>query len=208
MSKLTVIKQALESNPKTLLVGITPVDYLSIGGGSYYPKTRGSAWDEFDEWIKSQIYRIVVAPKNGLYTAQELQAFMVGLVPNLEPRYKRDFQESKDGLELGYLFYQEEIAKERRFVRREITLTDKETQVYNFKNNRWIGAPPHWPIKRIDEISHIREIDLRPYPNEDFARRNVGKEYWLEERISWEELMPYRSQLTQPRASQKLLKHI
>jgi len=194
MSKLSTLRQALVSNPKVVIVGEPMAEYLSTGGGSYYPETRHTSWswDGFDRWIISQTYRFVVAPKGGLYTAKELQKFMMGLTNDLKPAYVKDFIEAIDNLEFGYLLYKEEIAEEKRFVTRRIELTDKEAEFSNFKDGLWVGAPPNWPVDVVEDISHIREIFIMPYPNEIIAAGNRNVAYYPDKSISLKDLKKQR----------------
>ena len=108
MSKLTQVRTALEDNPGIAIVGAPECNHLP---------NRVSYW--------SHTVDFHVAPKTGgVYTAGELQALMMSLVPELEPNQKDDFWESDLAMQLGKLYFDEEIGTE--VVRREIVLSDED----------------------------------------------------------------------------------
>jgi hypothetical protein len=145
MSKLSIVRQALETNPEVIIVSSEEINYL--------PDRNGFFCHTMDYWV---------APKNGLYTAEELQAFMMRLVPNLEPTCKDDFlQYEKSGnLELGKLYFDEDVGQEK--VTRVCTLTDEQLlNVSGFVKGQ----------RTIEETrSYERRTWVRPFPNEAFAR--------------------------------------
>ncbi len=83
---------------------------LKKSGADYYflaPVSKGS-WD--------QLIYICVAPKDGLYTAKELQHFMKSLF-SIRETSRDDFHKMKDGIFLGSLFFDEKVkGKKRRIV--------------------------------------------------------------------------------------------
>lgn len=64
MSKLSKVRDALQRNPKVVIVAVEERNYIP---------ERNGFW--------SQTIDFVVAPKKGLYTAKELQQFMMDLIP-------------------------------------------------------------------------------------------------------------------------------
>ena len=145
MSKLTIVRQVLETNPEVVIVNTDERNHL--------PDRLG--------FCHTVDYRI--APKNGLYTADELQEFMVSLVPEgLEPTMKDDFyQHGKGGLlNFGKLYFDEKIGEER--ITRICTLTDEELlNVSGFVDGR----------RTIEETHpYTRRTWVRPFPNERFIR--------------------------------------
>lgn len=107
MSKLIQVRKALGENPNITIVGAPE---------------RNSLPDRDGHW--SHTIDFYVAPNGGIYNAEELQAFMMSLVPGLEPSCKDDFHEWDHELEFGKLYFDEDIGTE--VIRREITLTDEE----------------------------------------------------------------------------------
>lgn len=110
MSKLTIVRQSLETNPEVVIAKVFENNYL--------PRRNGY-------W--SHTMDFCVAPKNGLYTAEELQEFMMSLVPKgLQPTCRDDFRQYDENsdLSLGKLYFDEDIGQEK--VTRICTLTDEE----------------------------------------------------------------------------------
>ncbi len=98
MSKLAVVRQSLERTPGATLVGARE-------------RHHSSCWDHTVDFL--------VAPTKGLYTAEKLQAFMMGLIPEgLAPTCKDDFYRSgKESslnryLHFGRLYFDECIGLE------------------------------------------------------------------------------------------------
>ena len=149
MSKLKIVRQALETNPDVVLVNADERNYL--------PGRSGFFCHTVDYWV---------APKNGLYTADELQAFMMELVPNLEPTCKDDFRQySKNGdLGFGKLYFDEKVGQGRRITKRILTLTDEELlNVAGFVDGKQT-------IDKDVTEEYTRRIWVKPFPNEAFAR--------------------------------------
>ena len=157
MSKLTLIRHTLEENPNVTIVNVNEKNYS--------PGER----EDFKGYIHPVDFH--VAPKTGLYTADELQEVMVGLVPKgLEPSKVVNFSQwygRGDGLSdliLGRLHFNEKVGGERRITKRILTLSDKElSDVIGFVDGK----------RTIDTDvteEYSREIVVEPYPNEAFAR--------------------------------------
>ena len=173
MSKLSIVKQSLETNPEVVIAKVFENNYLP-GRNGYWSHTM-------DFWV---------APKNGLYTAEELQEFMMGLVPEgLEPTSKDDFRkyDKKSDLSLGKLYFDEDIGQEK--VTRICTLTDEDLlNVSGFVDGQ----------RTIEESRpYQRRTWVRPFPNEalveDLLEGKLGSKY----SIRPEELKRYQSGVLQ-----------
>lgn len=108
-SKLEIVVQSLNSNPNAVITDREDGTYLN-----------GNYWRTPHIEPKSYVHVIGfrVAPKQGLYTVKELQAFMDGLVPDLEPFKKEDFKKESwlglGKLYCGKLLFSEDIGHEIR----------------------------------------------------------------------------------------------
>lgn len=89
------IKDALEKNPSVILV-----DVIERKGEPFYGLGVNS-WNQIDD------INIYVAPKNGLYTAEELN--QLELIPDLEPSQKENFKQNRNGLVFGSLLFEEQV---------------------------------------------------------------------------------------------------
>lgn len=162
MSKLNVIKNALESNPDVVIIQTAEESYLSQ---EYSPHRR----------LYDHHFEFFVVPKQGLFVASELQAFMCGLVPGLEPSEGLDFLVGgvkKDRLLLGYLGFEEEFGEERVRIERVQTITDEEllkerSYAADFISGKKVGYTE-------ETFKYKRRILIEPFPNEALARRIIG----------------------------------
>ena len=81
------------------------------------------AYARMHSWSQTMDY--LVAPKEGLYTADELQDFMLTLIPaDLKPTSKDHFRQYSESLEFGKLYFDEKIGEEKQT--RILTLTDSD----------------------------------------------------------------------------------
>ena len=119
MNKLRTVREYLKTNPDVIIVKDFESNFLEKN--SYCCKYGDYNVD------------LYVAPKNGLYTAEELQEFMMGLIPDgLMPTHKRDFSLKRPDitstryLQHGYLYFDEEIGKEREIVQRDQIITHED----------------------------------------------------------------------------------
>ncbi len=153
MSQLKVIKEALESNPEVITIKVNELlNTLHI----------------FDSIVSSIVHMVnyIVAPKRGLYTANELQRFMMELVPGIEPIHTNKFVQYSDRLEFGGLSFEEIIIEEQKRVKRIFTLKDKDIVLGDFVNGQKIVS---W-----DGLENFkRMIYLTPYPNETIANEII-----------------------------------
>lgn len=163
MSKLTHVQKTLQGNPNITIVGAPERNYL--------PNVDGY-------W--SQTADFYVAPKTGgVYTAKELQSFMMSLVPGLAPTCKDDFHESESAVSFGKLYFDEDIGTEA--VRREIVLTDPDLfasagfvdgkriieRTQEIRRRTWVRLFPNVPIAaaalRGENEYSISKSDLSKY---------------------------------------------
>lgn len=119
MSKLAQVRKALEGNPNISIVGAPERNYLPDRSGFF-----------------SHTVDFHVAPKSGIYTAEELQALMMSLVPGLGPTCKDDFREWDDGMEFGKLYFDEQIGTED--ISRTINLTVDDAAAEGFVDGQQI----------------------------------------------------------------------
>ncbi len=152
MSKLAVVEQSLKRTPGAILVGALE-QHCSRG------------WDHTVAFL--------VAPTKGLYTAEKLQAFMMGLIPEgLAPTCKDDF--SRSGAEsslVGYLHF---------------------GRLYFDEHIEQDGNPPVTGRNN-------RRIWVRPFPNKTYARdilegRLTSSAYYMvspRERL-WYQYVPFQ----------------
>ena len=166
MSKLTVVREALESNPDVVIVDVIEQNY--------FPGKVG--W-----WSHTIDYR--VAPKTGLYTADELQAFMLGLVPDLEPTTKDPFQSYLKQLDFGKLYFDETIGAT---VQGTLTLTDEEFLGDKDLVDRLGLVDGKTTIDKNVTEEYERRTFVKLYPNEAVARdiinhklNAIGAEHWI-----------------------------
>ena len=99
--KMQVVVDSLRSNPDIVVVGGFERNYLQNG---QWPRPN-SYW--------SRTLDIYTHPVKPMYDGEELNDFMFGLVPELEPTCYDHFRGGKgrkeNGLELGKLYYDESI---------------------------------------------------------------------------------------------------
>ena len=156
MSKLTIVRQALETNPDVTIVNV----------------------DERDEYgYFSHMVDFWVAPRNGLYTSDELQVFMMRLVPDLEPTLKDNFIQYSDALKtlrIGKLYFDEKVDEDK--VAGISTSTD-ERLLNVFEFVRFVNGER----TIVEAGDYSRRTLVRPFPNEAYTRDVLdGKlsDYW------------------------------
>ena len=167
MSKLSAIELSLKRNRNVIIVGRIREDYL--GHNINWDRGYNVSYD--------------VVPKSGLYTAEELQNFMMGLVPKgLEPTSKEDFSiNDEDGkLMFGYLYFVEKIGETTITKKGLITLTDEkliDDPDFFYKKRTFEYTAPTIPIPR--------NIYVNVFPSESFVkdislRRNLkaSSRFW------------------------------
>ena len=141
MSKLTVVRQSLEANPDVVIV--------HVDDQKYFPNKDGY-WSQKVDYI--------VAPRRRLYTADELQEFMMGLVPDLQPTSVDSFRQYGNTLRFGLLYFDEKVGEEERV----LTLTAED--LLNSNTSDFVNG------KRTSTEDLLRRTWVRPYPNKAFAR--------------------------------------
>ena len=78
-----------------------------------------------DDGYWMQTVQIIVAPKEGIYGAEELQELMMGLVPP-DHSAKDDFYGGEIAMRFGKLYFDEVIGTESTVGTRTITITDPD----------------------------------------------------------------------------------
>lgn len=164
MDELKIIKEALESNPGVVIIDVPE---------TIYPPEKGII----------HIVTYYVAPKNGLYTADELQAFMTGLVPGLEPKYKLDFEQTARSIKLGRIYFDEKIGEKKTATTEIISLVHKEPSR--------IGelVPRQKNYNTIEE--YMRRIWIMPTPSETIGRDFIKGKFEFGSWIKLEDIAAY-----------------
>jgi hypothetical protein len=107
--------------------------------------------------IMHDSYVFWIAPKQGIYTVDELQEFMMGLFPELEPKQMEPVTQTSRYMKAGSLFFYEVAAES--VVRLEITVFDEE-----------LYANGKETVKKEDTISHTRSMRVVVFPHQDVGR--------------------------------------
>ena len=184
MSKLQKIREVLEKDPNVFVAEEGIVDYLDHDpinpygpGGRFEPRRRGSYRDPFDLWIISQQIVIPVSPVTPIYDVKELGEFMNGIFPiELMPYNAEPVVDYRAALYVGLVVFHEKIAREKREIKRTIELVDKDLSPFGFKDGVWSG-------ELIEDIPHIRRIEVYVYPDKETALENAGRVYTVQEYI-------------------------
>lgn len=106
MSKLAEIKKHLANNPDLVIVQTRDNNYLP---------GKKNGW--------SHEVELFISPKNGLYSADELQEFLTSLIPNIETNDEVKFNQGEHILTFGRLYFLEEVGN--KTVHADITLTEE-----------------------------------------------------------------------------------
>ena len=140
MNKLSVVRQTLEE--KAI---IAHVEEENI------PLDLCMCWPH-----KINFY---IAPKEPLYKADELNAFMDSLFPGIELSYKAYFRQEKEALFTGAFCIDEQLGYSVTRIEKDIILEDKELaktiekeKLHSFN---------------VDTRDYMRRIIVRPYPNKE-----------------------------------------
>jgi len=142
MSKLSQVRKALQEDVRITVVNERKRDFSL--------KPDGASNDTVS---------IFVAPREGIYSAEELQQLMVSLVPGLERIMKDDFRDLHDRIEFGVLYFDEVIGQET--VRRNIHF-----------NADYLSENQHLTDKvgrTVQTLHLIRRTWVRLFPDEHFA---------------------------------------
>ena len=151
MSKLTVVRTELAANPAVSVVEDRQKNFMSAAG----------LWNH---WVD-----IIVVPAHGLYTAEELQKFMDGLV-TIKPTQSDRFYRYDTGMAFGKLYFDETIGTIVTTGTQTITITDPD-----------VVAPDDYKegVMTVDKSGTVdlrRRTLLWVYPDEHFARRAVEQD--------------------------------
>lgn len=169
---LTKIKQTLKTNPNVHIFDVFEEKIIDFDkSGEIYdleliiPVSSYS----FDDTFNAHSIAYLVTPKNKpLYDANELQAFMMGLIPdNFKPKRITNFHFRDDTLHLGCLLFQEKIGNGKLSINRELFFNDE--YMLKFYSDKF----PEGKIKTGYNLirSYYRQICIRPYPNETLAKK-------------------------------------
>ena len=163
MSKLQTIRGALESNPDAVIVK------------SYDIKSNRVFTNIYGHY--AQFVNYFVAPKTEVQdinpgSLSELERFMLGLVPDLEPNQVKKFEARRKGwrsreyviTRLGSVSFVEEVGE----VVSELKLTDEELSQWHKSSQK---TPP-----TTDSRDAYRDITINVCPNSNIAMKFI-KEY-------------------------------
>lgn len=149
-SKFSRIQEALQRNPKIIVVHVHE---------NFFRPCRANGY------LMNQVFIIYVAPKIGLYTAEELQALMTALVPGLRPKHKNNFRKLKHEMEFGELYFEEVIGKLSLWCK--ASFTSKAEMKDHLDDKRGV----------LESQKVWREICVRLLPNVQFANAALSGEY-------------------------------
>lgn len=136
-SKYEQILKRFQRNSDVVIVADQQDNFLPNGGFFYH------------------FVYLYIAPKNGIYTAEKLQEFMLSLAPELRPDVANNFIDYNDEIERGRLFFDENIGTEH--IHREIILTDKSM----FSSNGLVNGKAS--IKETKQI--VRRVIVEIFPD-------------------------------------------
>ena len=184
MTKLEVIRTALQLNPDVVIVDEVEKNYLPEKDGFW-----------------SHTIDFLVAPREGLYTVSKLDEFMLELVPQLEPSAVDYFSQhdSKDHLHFGKLYFDEEIGEVK--TTKIITLTDMNlkghVEIFPDKdpiNEYSFDDKGNLVIEGVEDLRRRTWVNV--YPCEDFVKDLIaGKLKYQEYETDVSTLNEYRPNL-------------
>lgn len=161
ISKLEKVRKALEEHIKITIVGTTE-------GGELPGRSREEDYgkSQSDYW---QHINFFVAPNEGVYTAKELSVLLKSLVSTLEPTSESYFCEWGSVMDLGALYFTEEIGAVN--IRYEVNLNEGVSTPKNLIDGNLV-------IEKVNTAS--RNTVVRLFPNIQFAKnalngKNVGR---------------------------------
>jgi hypothetical protein len=152
---LNAVKKDLFANPSVEVVDIRVQNHLPYADG-YWTET----------------VNIVVAPMKGIYEADKLQELMMQLTPSTQCTCKDDFRESETTLSFGKLYFDEDIGVEKRYLRRELIITDGDLlkkELKDFVDGKCVIEEGN------DNIAIRRRTWVRLYPNVQVALKVVNE---------------------------------
>jgi hypothetical protein len=152
MSKLATVRTALRLNNQVMVHNVEEHLYL--------PEPNGY-WTHTVDFI--------ITPVKGLYSVEELQGFMMGLVP-IEMSCKDDFRGGGEYLYFGKLYFDETIGTETVAGSRTIRITDPDVNLPDsFEKGEMI-------IDLGQTIVRMRRTWVRVYPDREYAKRAMENE--------------------------------
>ena len=161
------MRKVLEENSDIIVVSTEERNRLTGMEKGYIPGIHSSNWISDKSLVTVKIH---VTPKKGIYSAEGLNEFMNGLLPDIEPKFVFEFSENADTMDFGNLTFEEKIAEEKQTVKRIITITDKTLSgTEGFQNNRKV-------INASAKRDLMRKIQVNVYPDKDIAKRSMEAE--------------------------------
>lgn len=152
-SKLTIIRQTLESNPNAVIVATEEKTYFPEGA------------ENRTGLIQFVYFR--VAPQQGLYTPERLEEFMLGLIPvGLEPSYvyKPFVREDSFIGRRGEYFYFGHV--------QFYDVVGRSTRTYTLTDEKLLNAIGHENRETVVEgLPLERMIRVNSYPDREIAKR-------------------------------------
>ena len=160
MSKLEIVRKALEENPLIIIAGVEDRNYLP-GKSGYWSHT----------------INFFIAPKNPIYSIRRLQEFLSNLIPVslVIPTQDDEFRDEGPFLSFGKLYYDEDIGTET--IQHEIKLTEEGLiPPEKLENGKLV-------LNRTERIQRRTWVSL--YPNFDLAKNAIDglHEYRIEKKI-------------------------
>ncbi|MDD4877771.1 MAG: hypothetical protein PHO02_01900 [Candidatus Nanoarchaeia archaeon] len=148
MSRLSVIRQTLEEK-----AAITHVEEENI------PIDICMSWPRRIDFY--------IAPNEPLYKADELNAFLDSLIPDIEPSYKTYFRQEKTALITGAFCFDEKIGYSVTRTEKDIIIDDEELAKVIEKEKLH--------SYKVDARDYMRRIIVRPYPNKEIIEKMLHR---------------------------------
>lgn len=149
MSKLTIVRDALQANPDVLI--------LEVEEKTHLPNPDGF-------WTHTMNF--ITAPTVGIYTAEALQAFMLGLVP-LEVSSQDNFRSWSGNMEFGKLYFDETIGTDTTI--QTIVINDPDVTL----PDSYVDGKLTINQGGVASKDLHRRTWVRVYPDQDYARRAI-----------------------------------
>jgi hypothetical protein len=171
MSKLSIIKNSLETNKEVSIIKVNEPHKFSQTKEELKERTSyeniSLNSSRLDEYIS-----FYIAPKNGLYNANELQSFMTKLIPDMLPDRENKFDVYGNIFYFGNLYFYEIFGKEEIEIKRKIMLNDDEL-ISPYGNDLGRIGESRKGINLVnanDIIDITRKIGIFAFPDENIAK--------------------------------------
>jgi hypothetical protein len=144
-SVLSIVENALKRNHHVKLVEKTEENYLSTG---------------HDEYGRAQAYYFKVAPRPPLYTAEEMQKFMINLIPHPYSSMGPFCERAGGDMEFGHLVFDDVIGSVKttgviKLTAQDLIMNPKLAELEFLNGKKMIN----------EEEEIIRKIYVNPYPS-------------------------------------------